>query len=88
MNFYRVSFPYVAIIDPRTGELVRQWNKIDTLTFCDKLTQFLTDHPSPLEKDLTSIQNQTAAPESYQAVCLSLLNLISYHTEFVFLEFV
>lgn len=70
MNLYRVSFPYVAIIDPRTGELVREWNKVETVTFCDKLTQFLTDHPSPLEKDLSTIQTQADAPETNEMVCI------------------
>ncbi|XP_021940456.1 UBX domain-containing protein 7 isoform X2 [Zootermopsis nevadensis] len=40
--FYSVSdWPYVAIIDPRTGESLRVWNKIDGSSFCDTLLEFL-----------------------------------------------
>jgi hypothetical protein len=48
MQFYNVSeFPYVAILDPRTGEKLRSWTTIDSVTFCDLVTEFLMEHPSP-----------------------------------------
>jgi hypothetical protein len=48
MQFYNVTdFPYVAILDPRTGEKMRQWTTIDPVTFCDLVTEFLHSHPSP-----------------------------------------
>ncbi|RWS25434.1 UBX domain-containing protein 7-like protein [Leptotrombidium deliense] len=48
MQFYNVhQFPYVAILDPRTGEKLKSWNTIDSLTFLDAITEFLSDHPSP-----------------------------------------
>lgn len=49
MQFYPFHrFPYVAILDPRTGENLRSWNTItDSVTFCDLVTEFLLDHPSP-----------------------------------------
>jgi hypothetical protein len=49
MQFYPFHrFPYVAILDPRTGENLRSWSNItDSVTFCDLVTEFLTDHPSP-----------------------------------------
>ena len=35
-QFYKVdSWPYVAILDPQTGENMIAWNKIEPLTFCD-----------------------------------------------------
>ncbi|CAG2104107.1 unnamed protein product [Medioppia subpectinata] len=48
MQFYNVTdFPYVAILDPRTGEKLRQWTTIDPVSFCDLVTEFLHDLPSP-----------------------------------------
>ena len=36
VTFYPVSeWPYVAILDPRTGELMVTWQKLDAATFCD-----------------------------------------------------
>ena len=29
------EWPYVAILDPRTGELMVTWQKLDAATFCD-----------------------------------------------------
>lgn len=47
MQFYKVQeWPYVAIIDPRTGENLVVWNKLDSLLFCDLVTEFLSHHPS------------------------------------------
>ncbi|KAJ9587211.1 hypothetical protein L9F63_019291, partial [Diploptera punctata] len=43
--FYNVTdWPYVAIIDPRTGECMRVWNKIEVSSFCDILLEFLCQH--------------------------------------------
>ena len=47
LTFYPVSdWPYVAILDPRTGEHLVTWNKIDAASFCDLVTEFLSLHPS------------------------------------------
>ena len=54
MTFYPVNdWPYVAILDPRTGELLVTWKKLDASTFCDLVTEFLSLHPSlePLNDD-------------------------------------
>ena len=40
------EWPYVAILDPRTGELMVTWQKLDATTFCDLVTEFLSLHPS------------------------------------------
>ncbi|XP_045165833.2 UBX domain-containing protein 7-like isoform X2 [Mercenaria mercenaria] len=46
-QFYKVdSWPYIAILDPQTGENMIVWNKIEPLTFCDLVAEFLTQHPS------------------------------------------
>ncbi|XP_074601414.1 UBX domain-containing protein 7-like isoform X2 [Brevipalpus obovatus] len=50
MQFYSVEqFPYIAILDPRTGEKMRSWSNgtLDPVTFCDIITEFLLLHPSP-----------------------------------------
>lgn len=54
INFYNVAtFPYVSIVDPRTGEKMISWHEVDTISFCEKVTQFLLEHPSPGPKDST-----------------------------------
>lgn len=46
MMFYQVSeWPHVAILDPRTGECLVTWHKLDAVTFCDLVTEFLTAYP-------------------------------------------
>ncbi|KAJ8030650.1 UBX domain-containing protein 7-like [Holothuria leucospilota] len=45
-QFYNVTeYPYVAILDPRTGELLATWHHLDTVAFCDLVMDFLTNHP-------------------------------------------
>lgn len=45
-QFYDVTeYPYVAILDPRTGELMVTWHHLDTVAFCDLVMDFLTNHP-------------------------------------------
>jgi len=47
VTFYPVTeWPYVAILDPRTGELMVTWQKLDAATFCDLVTEFLSLHPN------------------------------------------
>ncbi len=46
MTFYPIhEWPMVTIMDPRTGEQMVTWNKIDASSFCDLVTEFLTMHP-------------------------------------------
>jgi hypothetical protein len=49
MQFYPINtFPYIAILDPRTGEQLKTWTNIsDVDTFCEKVTDFLNHHPTP-----------------------------------------
>lgn len=52
LNYYRInSFPFVAILDPRTGENVLTFNssKLDQLMFCEKVTNFLCDSEAPIK---------------------------------------
>jgi len=60
VTFYPVSeWPYVAILDPRTGELMVTWQKLDAATFCDLVTEFLSLHPNlePSEETDSSDKN-------------------------------
>ncbi|XP_013383412.1 UBX domain-containing protein 7 [Lingula anatina] len=48
IRFYPVDkWPYIAILDPQTGEKMVVWSKVDHVSFCDIVTDFLTHHPSP-----------------------------------------
>ena len=57
----KTEWPYVAILDPRTGELMVTWQKLDAANFCDLVTEFLSLHPnlepSEEEKDATDCKN-------------------------------
>ncbi|CAM6001387.1 unnamed protein product [Sphagnum balticum] len=66
IQFYNVTrFPYVAVIDPRTGEMLRSWNIIDPATFSELAIEFLTENPSPNGTgDLGQILNLRIAPET------------------------
>jgi len=46
LTFYPASeWPYVTVLDPRTGEKLVTWNKLDAKTFCDLVTSFLQLQP-------------------------------------------
>ncbi|XP_071949460.1 UBX domain-containing protein 7-like [Antedon mediterranea] len=63
-QFYKVvTFPYISILDPRTGELLVSWDKLDSLVFCDLVTNFLKDHPC-FDKDGFSPPKKKARKES------------------------
>ena len=60
VTFYPITeWPYVAILDPRTGELMVTWKKIDGTTFCDLVTEFLSLHPN-LEPSSQSESNENS----------------------------
>ncbi|KAK3605836.1 hypothetical protein CHS0354_002473 [Potamilus streckersoni] len=45
-QFYKVhDWPYVAILDPQTGENLVNWNNLDSASFCDLVIEFLSQHP-------------------------------------------
>lgn len=64
MQFYGVnSFPYVAILDPRTGECLRTWTSAaDSNLLCEWLTDFLQDHQRPNPSPQTQQQQQPQQP--------------------------
>ncbi|ESN96373.1 hypothetical protein HELRODRAFT_189218 [Helobdella robusta] len=50
MQFYRVlDWPYLAFLDPRTGELLFQCNQVDASTFISHANEFLEIHNHPCD---------------------------------------
>lgn len=48
MQFYKpVEFPYVAVIDPRTGEQLVVWHHVDAVTLNELVDAFLKEYNSP-----------------------------------------
>jgi len=47
MTFYKITnWPYISVIDPRTGENMITWNKMDAGSFAEIITEFLSLHPT------------------------------------------
>ncbi|XP_072263754.1 UBX domain-containing protein 7 [Pyxicephalus adspersus] len=45
IQFYKLSeFPYVSILDPRTGQKMVEWHKLDVSSFLEQVTGFLGEH--------------------------------------------
>ncbi|XP_073481727.1 UBX domain-containing protein 7 [Aquarana catesbeiana] len=45
IQFYKLSdFPYVSILDPRTGQKMVEWQKLDVSSFLEQITGFLGEH--------------------------------------------
>lgn len=45
IQFYKLSdFPYVSILDPRTGQKMVEWQKLDVNSFLEQITGFLAEH--------------------------------------------
>lgn len=47
IQFYHVtSYPYLAVLDPRTGEKMVEWGFMGAQAFCECATAFILEHPS------------------------------------------
>ncbi|XP_054839845.1 UBX domain-containing protein 7 [Eublepharis macularius] len=45
IQFYKLAdFPYVSILDPRTGQKLVEWRQLDVTSFLDQVTGFLGEH--------------------------------------------
>ncbi|XP_073530479.1 UBX domain-containing protein 7 isoform X2 [Phyllobates terribilis] len=45
IQFYKLSdFPYVSILDPRTGQKMVEWHKLDVNSFLEQVMGFLAEH--------------------------------------------
>lgn len=48
MHFYKLTdFPYIAVIDPRTGEKLIVWHHVDATALCELIDVFLKEYSSP-----------------------------------------
>uniref|UniRef100_A0A6I8RME1 UBX domain protein 7 n=1 Tax=Xenopus tropicalis TaxID=8364 RepID=A0A6I8RME1_XENTR len=73
IQFYKLpEFPYVSILDPRTGQKLVEWHKLDPNSFVEQVTGFLGEHGqldglscSPPKKRLRS-ENLIDASEDSQ----------------------
>jgi hypothetical protein len=60
-NIYNIhTYPFIGIIDPRTGEklIQLQSNKLDSCSFCEKVTSFLCDFEMPNVDDTDVPSNE------------------------------
>ncbi|XP_031150160.1 UBX domain-containing protein 7 [Sander lucioperca] len=45
IQFYKLNkFPYISILDPRTGQKMVEWNQLDVASFLEQTTGFLAEH--------------------------------------------
>uniref|UniRef100_A0A674N5S9 UBX domain-containing protein 7 n=1 Tax=Takifugu rubripes TaxID=31033 RepID=A0A674N5S9_TAKRU len=45
IQFYKLNkFPYISILDPRTGQKMVEWNELDVASFLEQATGFLAEH--------------------------------------------
>uniref|UniRef100_H3DCQ5 UBX domain-containing protein 7 n=1 Tax=Tetraodon nigroviridis TaxID=99883 RepID=H3DCQ5_TETNG len=45
IQFYKLNkFPYISILDPRTGQKMVEWNELDVTSFLEQATGFLAEH--------------------------------------------
>jgi len=71
MTFYKItSWPYIAVIDPRTGENMVTWSHIDANAFPELITEFLSLNPNletPEKEPPRKKQRQGDKDESNEA---------------------
>ena len=84
IHYYNIqNYPFIAILDPRTGEKVLQFNntaKMDQCMFCEKVTNFLcenelnvehfVDEAAKEEKEIVQIDDDSSG-SSKDVVCLN-----------------
>ncbi|KAM9128023.1 UBX domain-containing protein 7 isoform 1-T1 [Pangshura tecta] len=64
IQFYKLSdFPYVSILDPRTGQKLVEWHQLDVTSFLDQVTGFLGEH-GQLDGHSTSPPQKCSRSES------------------------
>ncbi|XP_030630360.1 UBX domain-containing protein 7 [Chanos chanos] len=67
IQFYKLNkFPYISILDPRTGQKMVEWNQLDVSSFLDQVTGFLTEHGQ--------LDGQTTQPPAKRARSESLID--------------
>ncbi|XP_069721347.1 UBX domain-containing protein 7 [Phaenicophaeus curvirostris] len=64
IQFYKLAdFPYVSILDPRTGQKLVEWHQLDVTSFVDQVTGFLSEH-GQLDGHSTSPPQKRSRSES------------------------
>uniref|UniRef100_A0A8D0GRB1 UBX domain-containing protein 7 n=1 Tax=Sphenodon punctatus TaxID=8508 RepID=A0A8D0GRB1_SPHPU len=64
IQFYKLAdFPYISILDPRTGQKLVEWHQLDVTSFLDQVTAFLGEH-GQLDGHSTSPPQKCARSES------------------------
>ncbi|KAI2667449.1 UBX domain-containing protein 7 [Labeo rohita] len=67
IQFYKLNkFPYISILDPRTGQKMVEWNQLDVSSFLDQVTGFLTEHGQ--------LDGQSSQPPAKRARSESLID--------------
>ncbi|TRY93688.1 hypothetical protein DNTS_029397 [Danionella cerebrum] len=67
IQFYKLNkFPYISILDPRTGQKMVEWNQLDVTSFMDQVTGFLSDHGQ--------LDGQSSQPPAKRARSESLID--------------
>ncbi|KAL3851976.1 hypothetical protein ACJMK2_015666 [Sinanodonta woodiana] len=87
-QFYKVrDWPYVAILDPQTGENLVIWNSLDSASFCTLATEFLSQHPltdtgfsQPAKQKIKEESSILDASENDQLNIAILASLHQQHT--------
>ncbi|XP_056322204.1 UBX domain-containing protein 7 [Danio aesculapii] len=67
IQFYKLNkFPYISILDPRTGQKMVEWNQLDVTSFMDQVTGFLSEHGQ--------LDGQSSQPPAKRARSESLID--------------
>jgi hypothetical protein len=61
-NYYHIhQYPFVGVLDPRTGELMARFKgKLDSTSFCEKVMDFLSDHSLPIAEFDESLNSNSS----------------------------
>lgn len=77
MRFYNIpSWPYVAILDPRTGECLVEYHHISRDTFCDNILTFLNanqwspQQQTPREAAMAFVSSSQDGTAAKSKVCM------------------
>jgi len=92
MQFYKVlEWPYIAVVDPQTGENLVVWHVSDPVTFCDLVNQFLGRHvqcwgselalPAPKRQKREELADATEEEQLLAAIQASIKETKEYSSD-------
>lgn len=77
MTFYKIKqWPYVAVLDPRTGEMLAEWNYSDSPTYEGLINEFVAtaswgdekvsapSSPKPKKRKMETILDARYSPDA------------------------